>query len=813
MHALRKRLTRCSAIMVLLLLALLFCALSTFGAAQGTEAEALFSFEGIILRLNPATGDLVGISLPTWGGAASEVSELRFDSLYVDFCYDGSGQKQATAGTYLRDTLMYQDLDALATYELPQDIRRNPARPSARRVPAAAVIEPFENGVQVRTEMDVPNDATARFEIITRYTAHTAGDISYVSIEATLHNLGENPAVINGAAPVISGLEVDAAALFELPGNLPYPVYEIAALRNMRAIQGDYASALIHITEPTREINAIFVDPIEKWKPTLTKTDEGKVEIINLACALGELRPGETLTLGTQFLQVAPPGQGYAAARQLYASQGWRAPQDGVKGATIYSGHPAGVSDNDFAGANGTLNAYAEALPRIAELGFDSLWLLPVFEHPHDSGSIYLPYNMEFIDHRYAQRVTREMTQEEARTASAQEMTDFCAAAASLGIRTLIDYVPHGPYLYDEAAPRALYDNPWLTEERRQWITQDRQFLSDSGGVRDRAEWDCYAMDFANTDYLAYMRDLAMRQTETFGIAGTRIDAVMGSVPNWNPQGGHRASQTGLYGGAAMTAAIRQGFLDAGVAPLVLPENNNATPCYAPYTDLFYDMPFYRMTLSARRGRIDEQQFAALVAHWLRAEQATAPEGMQHGRFLENHDTVAPWYGDYFDGQRAIKVYGRAKARAMWTLLSTIDGSLIIYQNDELGNEAFFAELLAMRKAQFGAENQLAIEYLNDSASGIVAFRRYAEAAGEAQKLVLINLTGEIASRDFSAMDVGGVRLSTAQSTVVYGNATLEADKVTLGPYESVVIDLQGGEAYDAPNTAQQHLITRIKPN
>lgn len=776
--------------------------------AASVPGGKVHTASGVQMRFDEATGDLIGITLPVEG---SEPVNLDFDAAYVDFAYDGGDGGWEAWGCYLRNTLFYQNLDFLATYDPPQDILYNHQNEYPRRAPKDPVFEELPDGMQVRTVMDPFDDAGIFFELTTRYRVHPDG---YVMMDADIKNINEAPMIINGAATVVSGLDIGASAVIEAPGNLPYQAYVVTGMQDRRTVQWEYASPLIHAMQPDSDINLIFANPMEKWKPSITKVGDDKVDVINLSCTIDLLQPGETLTLGTQYLQAALPQQGYEAAQKLYTGQGWIAPTDGVRGAMVYSGHPAGVSDNDFQDAEGTLDAYAETLPSIAALGFDSLWMLPVFEHPQSGGSVYLPYNMEYIDARYSKRALPEMTQEEARKAAAEEMADFGKAAEAAGLRLMIDYVPHGPYKYNPdqvTDPENIYDNPWMTEERKAWRTMDRWWEDpDPAYTHDREEWNCYAFDFANTDYLEYMRNLAKKQAEEFSLTGTRIDAVMGSVPNWTPQGDNRVSQTGLYGGAVMTGAIRQGFLDAGKTPLVLPENNNPTPCYATVTDLFYDTPFYRVTLAARRAGASEQQFAAIVAHWLKAEKASAVEGMQFGRFLENHDTVAPWYGDFFDGKRAVEVYGPEKSRALWTLLSTIDGSLILYQNDEIGNETFFADLLAMRKAQFGADNGLGIEYYNDSRSGIVAYRRFDE---ETQNLVLVNLTDKAETRDFSETSIGGVRLSTAHQSVVYvhGTANIEGDKVTLAPYSSVVINLVGGEAYDAVSGAKPFITTHLK--
>lgn len=398
------------------------------------------------------------------------------------------------------------------------------------------MIVTIPQGVNTTYTMRPYDGSPITFKISTNYIFNPAG---YVAMEASLTNLYTSPVVINGAATVISGLKLTDEALFEMPGNIPAHVYSTAGLPNGFTLGGEYASPLIHFMNGDRDINLIFANEYEKWMPSVTKDFKGSIDVINLSCTLSKLLPGESLFLGTQFFQLTDSAKGYCAAQNLYTDKGWVAPTDGVKGSPIYSGHPAGVSDNDFTGAEGTLDEYKNKLETIKSLGFNSFWMLPVFEHPASEGSIYLPYNMENIDSRYSNRVKDEkpVSLDEQRTLAYEEMKDFGNTVSALGMDFMIDYVPHGPYRYN---PNEIIDegnvylNPWLTDEKEGWIATQRGF-DESSPISHRYEWNAYAFDFANEDYLEYMYHLAKKQAEDFSLTGTRIDAVMGSLPNWSP--------------------------------------------------------------------------------------------------------------------------------------------------------------------------------------------------------------------------------------------------------------------------------------
>lgn len=783
-----------------MLLSSAFLSLRTAKAETAAETTT-YTVNGCEMTFDSETGDLVALSIPRQGSGTMDT--LSFNGAYIDFCYDHSQSPDVMEGTYLRGTMKYMVMDNLITGDLPNDFPYN--RKDARRFPQDVTIRQIEGGVETIYTMAPWDGAEERFEVRTLYVINEEG---VLEMSATLKNLSDKEIAIQGIASVITGLSSGEGTLVEIPSNLPYGVYDVAGLPEGYTLKGDYSTPLIHVMDENRDVNLIFANPMEKWVPAVVMGGDGKMDIINLACAIDRLAPGESITLEAQYIQLTEKDAGYEGARALYSSKGWEAPTDGVLGALIYSGHPAGVSDNDFQNAEGTLDAYAKYLPKIADLGFDTLWMLPVFEHPRSGGSVYLPFNLEYIDSRYSARAQAAATPEEARQAALEEMADFGKAATEAGVRLIIDYIPHGPSLVNGNTP-IYFENPWLTEERIDWISRQRWPELDESPLEGmRSEWNCFALDFANPDYLNYIFELVKKQAVDFSAEGSRIDAVMGSVPNWEPLEGHRASQTGLYGGKEMTKAIREGIIAAGKTPLIFPENNQLSPYFAEVTDLFHGMPFYRFTLALRQAEVSQRDFAASIAHWLRSERESAPKGLQFGRFLANHDTVAPWYYPYFDGKRPSLVYGTEGVRAMWTLLATIDGSLIIYENDEIGHEAFFAELLSMRREQFGQDNAMAIEYLNDASSGIIAYRRYDD---NVQKLVLVNLTNETASRDLSGFAPGGIRFSTAEKSIAYGEALIDGDTVTLAPYKSMVITLAGGDAYSPETSPAPYLITNIK--
>jgi hypothetical protein len=133
--------------------------------------------------------------------------------------------------------------------------------------------------------------------------------------------------------------------------------------------------------------------------------DSSRITELNITCTIGKINPGNSMEIGTLYIQTVGTSDPYQAARDLYTLKGWTAPVDGVKGEPVYACHPAGTSDSDFINPDGskTLEEYAAYLPTVAGMGFPNMWILPIFEHPSWPSSIYLPYNQDNIDNRYSQ--------------------------------------------------------------------------------------------------------------------------------------------------------------------------------------------------------------------------------------------------------------------------------------------------------------------------------------------------------------------------------------------------------------------------
>ena len=149
--------------------------------------------------------------------------------------------------------------------------------------------------------------------------------------------------------------------------------------------------------------------------------------------------------------------------------------------------------------------------------------------------------------------------------------------------------------------------------------------------------------------------------------------------------------------------------------------------------------------------KTDPAQYTALLTDFLEREAWITPADYHKMRFLGNHDTVS-WV---WQSRRAVDCYGVEGAKALFALISLIDGVPMIYQGDEdptiyNGNSenltAFFTKLFADRKRLLPRGSNLTT-YLH-TGTPVMAFVREPQQVpeapyqtqGQGRVLVLINL-------------------------------------------------------------------------
>ena len=155
----------------------------------------------------------------------------------------------------------------------------------------------------------------------------------------------------------------------------------------------------------------------------------------------------------------------------------------------------------------GTFRAAQEELPRLAELGVDIVWLMPIHPIGEESrkGLLGSPYSV-----RDYYGVNPEF-------GTLEDLKAFIDAAHGLGMHVILDWV----------ANHTAWDNP-LVEEHPDWYERDWD-----GDFRPTLWWDwsdIIDLDYSQTGLREYMADAMRYWVEEVGIDGYRCD-VAGYIP------------------------------------------------------------------------------------------------------------------------------------------------------------------------------------------------------------------------------------------------------------------------------------------
>lgn len=222
--------------------------------------------------------------------------------------------------------------------------------------------------------------------------------------------------------------------------------------------------------------------------------------------ACGEAPGGDTAPTQAETSQSEPAGTPAVAEVEAQDAQGVLTPAEWATNAAIYQINTRQFTDE------GTFAAAQEELPRIAEMGIDIIWLMPV--HPIGEelrkGSLGSPYAVQDY---YG--VNPEF-------GTLEDLRAFIDAAHALDMKVILDWV----------ANHSAWDNALVTEQP-DWYTRDAD-----GNMQHPADtdWtDVVDFNYDNDALRQYMIDVMAWWVEDVGVDGFRCD-VAGMVPIefWN---------------------------------------------------------------------------------------------------------------------------------------------------------------------------------------------------------------------------------------------------------------------------------------
>ena len=278
----------------------------------------------------------------------------------------------------------------------------------------------------------------------------------------------------------------------------------------------------------------------------------------------------------------------------------------------------------------GTFAAAQQELPRLAELGVDILWLMPIYPIGVDGrkgplGSYYAVKNYCDVNPEFG---------------TLADFDNFLAEAHRLGLRVVLDWVAN------HTSP----DNVWVTERPADWYERDAE-----GNTTFTADWsDTANLNYENHDVWTGMAG-AMRFWMERGIDGFRCDMAC-EVPLefWQEAiSGLRADYPNMY------------MLAEGEEPLLhtLSGFNSS-----------YSWELHHMMNAIARG---EQNIPELLAY-LEKDAARHPAEAFRLMFTSNHDENS-WAGTEFE-----RMGDAAKLMAVLTF-TLPNGQPLIYTGQEMG--------------------------------------------------------------------------------------------------------------------------------
>jgi hypothetical protein len=402
---------------------------------------------------------------------------------------------------------------------------------------------------------------------------------------------------------------------------------------------------------------------------------------------------------GAQTLALHPGPWENALAwfQTLYGPRGLESPQDRpawVPEAAIYEVH---VGAAPFLGGieyapYPQVDDLIGDLPRIADLGFNTIQLMPHW--PYCGYTVADYYD---IDNSYgAEAAVRELV----RTAHA------------MGLRILFDVVLHGCVdqeivRWDMQAYGERYDfifGKWLKRAPARSRYRDEHpewFMVGEDGETSRVY--TWAFDAANPSWQEYVVQVLSYYVQDLGVDGFRFDApTWNCMPNWDRDLPRRASAS-YYGAATLLKKARCALkaLDEDVAMYTEPNG----PLFRRNMDLNYNYDEEWLWASlvgvlepdvyAGSSQWDGRRLTAReLATWLHYRRLAVPAGSLTVHHLDSHDTF--WWGEKARFRR--DALGQDAARILFALCAFLDGGIMSYVGAEEGSEEFYRRVLHLRR-------------------------------------------------------------------------------------------------------------------
>ena len=482
------------------------------------------------------------------------------------------------------------------------------------------------------------------------------------------------------------------------------------------------------------------------------------VELKWFCCA--RLQKGGSIKTGDQYIRL---GSGGALRDELnfmhdfWDEVGVKLPDsmptpDWAKKAFIYETH---LGLKSFPRTGRSHNPHPTAkdltadLPRIADLGFTVVQLMPTFPFPNYSVEDYFD-----IETCYGPKA---------------DMIEMVSRAHELGMKVFVDVVMHGATDKTVSPTNAKHTRHPLLDRHPEYF-----MYTDDGRVAKTYTW---SFDQANESFRAHATEAFCHYVRELDVDGFRVDAITWNYfPNWKPGLPYHAYKS-MYGCYGLFPIIRDATW--AIKPEITFYTETTGPQMANSYDLSYNYdevwmyehllpPFDKILMLERRNaRLDGSKVDARgAAEWLDLRQKVMPRGWIKVHHADSHDSHEwAWVGIF---QR--DYIGLEQSRALFAYCIFVEGGVMNYAGGEDGSEELYKSLIAMRKT-FPALMEGSCEYLavkSESRNMLTLLRR----KGEQTLIPIINFSPDATETTMDA--TAAVAASTLAATS--GNGRSDAD-------------------------------------
>ena len=488
---------------------------------------------------------------------------------------------------------------------------------------------------------------------------HVRLALPYVRIGSLNDSLFEAPS--NSFRPRLGIQAVAQLRRNELPGRAIAPAIRRQRLFENAPDRGPGLLAL-HSTSPNDNLLCWYWSTDQSAWPSIHGNNEA-VSLEHDIEIAGWLKPHHELAGGTQYILLVHGSWSDAmqAFQRTWPVLGVHVPRDipaWVREAVIYEVHPA--LWGGFAGLT-------QQLPRLQELGFNTINLMPVWRYDNRSGKLW-DMNWRASGSPYA---IEDFEQFEPSLGSVTEFHHLVETAHQLGLRVICDLVVQG----------CSRTSPYLKQHPGWFCRDERGKIVSSHGWNDTASFD-----WANPDVQAFFEGWTTRFVEQYQIDGWRVDAPHRKEPNWDRRLERPASSTS-FGVLQIIKRVDQQLRQLRPDGALLCELYG--PLFVPDHDFAYDYLAHLMLFHGGLGILS----AFELGEWLEDHLYALPQDAIRVCFTETHDTrdVNP-IADAVRGSRLARM-----------LLATLVGCgfvPMIWSGQEAEHPAFLQRLFQVRATQ-----------------------------------------------------------------------------------------------------------------